>query len=233
MQKTLAGALFALLTACGGAIAPSPGNGQDPSGDKPGPANPGSGNPGVTNPGANPNGDPGQPGDTSSGSATITGTVDGAPFTYSSVIAMEETEPSTKTSFLFLVLSNRAFTCSQLQDATTRNETFANMEALMVGVYTNPGGSLLTGSFDIAGTASTQAVQGMAAIDTTNATCGPTTNEATSGTVTIGTLLATQVSGSFVADFSNGDQLEGTFAAPLCNLGVVDSGSMGSFVCVQ
>jgi hypothetical protein len=238
MRKTLVALSCALLTACGGAVAPSPGNGQDPSGGtNPGGANPS--NPGVTNPGnpsqpgqpGQPNpGQPSQPSDPSSGTASVTGSVGGVPFSFSSLIAIEESDPGSNTTFVFVVMSNRAFSCAELQDASTRNETFANLNALMVGAYASGDRTLSAQTFDVGNGASTD--QGLVVLDTTDAKCNPTSNEAQSGTVTFSTLTATFVSGSFNASFSSGDHVQGTFSAPICNIGSTSSTSTNAQMCL-
>jgi hypothetical protein len=238
MRTTLLAASLAVLTACGGAVAPAPGdpNGQGPSnGGNPGGSNPT--NPSGSNPGGNPAnptepqpGQPAQPGDPAP-TASVTGNVNGAPFTFNSVIAMRQVQRDSE--YVFVVVSNRTFTCAELQTASTNNETFANMNLLMVGVVSTNATPLTWGTFAIGTTASGSSQQGIAIVETSDAACSYKQNQAQSGSITIDALTDEQISGDFKATFGSGEQLAGSFSTvPVCDLGAPNDSQSGTPACL-
>lgn len=191
-------------------------------------------------------GDAGKSGDTGGGggggggSNTLTGTVSGVTFSVGSALATHAPITSTACSSggpgadggctttssgdeVAILLVNRAgLACSLLEEQSVN---FASIDALILVVATKTG-KLSTGTFKIA-TSNTATEGAIAELSTTTATCGQgMQDKATSGTVTLTTLSATQVAGSYDVTFGTTGSFKGTFDTSPCAL--PDGGNHGA-----
>jgi hypothetical protein len=162
--------------------------------------------------------------------SSVTGTFAGQALDVADTAGFQgETGPST---YLAVVLSSVTGVCSVAQQhATTANSDslalliqnlgVASAMPLAAGTYTITNGDpAVTGKDSMTGATSGYLVVS-ASYSSYDASCSPTlattASGATSGTITIGTLSSSDVSGSFDLRFPSGDHLSGHFSSPLCS----------------
>ncbi len=151
---------------------------------------------------------------------TASGTVGGKTFTVGSAIANSGGSAAAKTGpmIAIAVASGSEFdmTCAEYISSGNSNTELANVTAFYFEVV-NGGDALKTGTYNVLPSGSVRVIAGTILTD---ASCTNTGEKATAGSVTINSLSATSVSGSYDLTFarlpSGTDRMTGTFDAPLC-----------------
>jgi hypothetical protein len=164
-------------------------------------------------------------GDTEGASTIVSGTVGGAVVSTNSTIAivgpLVETFGAFTSSGVTVLASNLADACSVAQGQS--NPPGAQTLYLLVG---SPG-PVVPGTYGIS-TAPPVAGGNVAAVvyETDDATCSTTSAVAAhAGSITLSTIDSATVGGTFDVIMDTGDELSGTFRAPLCDVsGASDTG---------
>jgi hypothetical protein len=182
----------------------------------------------------------------SGGSGTVSGTVAGTTFVVASEVAAVEPVSLTCSGFggpdaggqtctsngqeVVVVLTNRAdATCAAIQaEATTHQSlSFADLDVLGLVVATSTG-TIAPGTYQVAPTISVATPGASVTFEVTDGTCGVKLNAlAQSGTVTLTSLDATGVSGSYDVSFGTQGSFSGSFDVAMCAL--PDGGVTTSF----
>jgi len=141
-------------------------------------------------------------------STSVNGTVAGSTLAAQDAIFADMTGAST-TGTVLGITSARAF-C----DDVTKNQLPKNAVGLSIQLVSNGGVVTAPGTFNLLGTSSGTAFFG-AAWDALDATCNSTTTHATAGTVTVTSISASQLTGTFDITFGS-DHVSGSFDASSC-----------------
>ncbi len=175
----------------------------------------------------------------STGTASISGTVASTTFTVASTVAVLVPSASTNCDVepdggtqcvtvssgqvLAVVLTNRAVaSCSTvLGDIATRSAAnFSNLDSLALDVGTSSGDitprtyPILTSQAEAAGTSGSTA-----GLTTTDGTCNQKLDtSATSGSVVITSISSTEVAGTYDVTFGTSGSFKGSFDVPICDL---------------
>jgi hypothetical protein len=130
---------------------------------------------------------------------------------------------------MVLILTNRSgLSCSEIDSVSNTRSAFANLDALVLEVGTetgdlSPGTFKLTSADGGLGTATTAA---SADYSTTTATCADGPEQVgTSGTITLTSISAAGVAGTYDVTFGSMGSLSGSFNTSICQL--PDSGTNG------
>jgi hypothetical protein len=127
---------------------------------------------------------------------------------------------------LFLALTSQsAVTCSYVESTEDENVELASTDSLTLIV--SQSGTLSPGTFNV----SEGGGSGEADYSSSSATCDSTDVPATSGTITLSTLTASQATGSFDLTFGSG-QVTGSFTVPICGAFPPVSADAGPEMCV-
>jgi hypothetical protein len=160
--------------------------------------------------------------DASEGSAIVSGTIEGHPFSPRGALGLFY-KPPIPALVQVVIPASYNLTCAVLQSPSqyTTPILFANQADLELSLQSVPTPAglppLTPGKYSVVtdgGTASMTAGGTYLALD---ADCGhPNMVSASSGNVTISMVNTTVISGAFDLVFSNGDHLMGQFSAPTC-----------------
>jgi hypothetical protein len=177
----------------------------------------------------------------SSGSASLTGSVAGTSFTIASEVAevtafssagtcTSDGTCTTMTSGQTVIVeltSRDDATCSFLQthESSSQVVRFADIDVLGLGVGVSTG-TVAPGTYDVGGSGAAPEVY--AAFSTSDPTCNAHTLTASSGTITIAELTAANVRGSFDLTFGSSGSFSGSFDVPVCD--IPDAGAVVSTV---
>jgi hypothetical protein len=153
--------------------------------------------------------------------------VDSTTFTVTSVIAGAA---YTGGANVQIELSNRVLDCCSLDGPPSVD--FANRDQLTLRVFDDTA-NVVAGTYQITGDASGPTSGAVAFLDTSNASCSyPQGTDATTGTVTLSTLTASHVTGTYSVTFSTLGTFAGSFDAPLCMETCFVGGDAGPTSCV-
>jgi hypothetical protein len=156
------------------------------------------------------------------GSATVDGTVEGQVVPTNAAVGLYslESEYGGTRVLTGALVTNVTDACTVLQ----HHGNPAGASSLIAAVVAT-GNTLPTGTYTISATANPSA---SVFYGVENDACTETTSEqASSGTVTLSAISQTLIAGSFDATFANGDHVTGTFSAPVCDFSVAADGGTG------
>jgi hypothetical protein len=175
---------------------------------------------------------------------TVTGTVGGTSLSVASQLAAIGPQSTSCSGFsgdgggqtctsngqaVIVVLTNRSdATCAAAQAEATSGGSFefANFAELLLLVSTATG-TVAPGTYSIVSPSSTVLSGAAAIFGTTNATCGTVIDSnATSGSITLTQVSATDVSGTYDVSFGSEGSFSGAFDVAICD--VPDAGTGGS-----
>jgi hypothetical protein len=150
----------------------------------------------------------------------VSGTIGGDSVVATDAIALQGPSSGLIPNSAEIILTNLSSFCAVEQG----HHNPPNAQELTLSVFEYVG-SLGPGTYGIG---SSSSELGEATFSATDTNCNPTAASAgvglaTSGTITLSSVSATEIAGSFDLTFSGGDHLTGTFSAPVCNATVVTS----------
>lgn len=138
-------------------------------------------------------------------STSVSGTIGGATIMAADTVGIVARGQST-TAAANAIITNFSGACQAFK---SKQDLPANGTALVLSVVVN-GTAVSPGTYQIAGGTPGASV-GFLTADKTGQ------QEGTSGSVTLDTVSATTINGSFEVTMADGDHLSGTFVAPICN----------------
>jgi hypothetical protein len=152
--------------------------------------------------------------------AAVSGTLGGEPVAATDAIALQGPSSGLAPYSAWIILTNLPGFCAVEQG----HHNPPNAQELTLEVFEYVG-ALGPGTYGI-GSSSSQL--GEAAFSATDASCNPTAASASlgvglaaSGTITLSSVSATEITGSFDLTFSPSNHITGTFSAPVCNATVM------------
>jgi hypothetical protein len=151
-----------------------------------------------------------------SGTASVTGTIQGAAVPASDAVGLSSVASGGSEAAVGAIITNVASACTVLQD----HGNPPGATALIVAVSAM-GGSVATGTYAVV----TQGFGATASYATQDATCNTSFSEnASGGSVTLTTVSGSTVAGTFDLTFGS-DHLTGSFSAPICSYAPADGGA--------
>jgi hypothetical protein len=149
------------------------------------------------------------------GTASVTGTIQGAAVPASDTVGLSSVASGGSEAAVGAIITNIAGACGVLQS----HGNPPSATALIVAV-TAMGGSVATGTYGVV----SQGFGASASYATEDTSCNTSFSEnASSGSVTLTTVSASTVAGTFDLTFGS-DHLTGSFSAPICSYTTADGG---------
>jgi hypothetical protein len=156
-------------------------------------------------------------------STSVTGTAGGQSLGVKDTVGLYSAGNASTVPYVGAIVTNFAASCTLFQSGgkAPPSTQLLNIEVLSFGSTAPAPGTYAYGNAD-AGVAIL--VQYVA----TDASCSKTIDEsAMTGSVTLDSVSATEVAGTFDVTFPGGDRLTGQFAGPVCNVDLSALGQMG------